>query len=57
MHCPKCHKEMKVEDYHTDYFDNDEQVKLIEQFWCPWCDVQVAKTSYYKKYDEEVEEV
>lgn len=57
MHCPKCHKEMKVEDYHTDYFNNDEQVKLTEQFWCPWCDVQVAKTSYYKKYDEEVEEV
>lgn len=57
MHCPKCHQTMELEEYSTEYFDNDERNKLREQFWCSHCDTQVVKTSYYKKYDEEVEEI
>ena len=54
MKCPNCNKDLTLEEYTTEYFNNDNQNKLIEHFWCPNCDKTIVKVSYYKKSNEEV---
>ena len=54
MKCPNCNKEMELEEYDTDFFNNDEQICLREQFWCACCGHEAIKRTYYKKESEEV---
>ena len=54
MKCPNCNKEMELEEYYTDFLNNDEQICLRDQFWCACCGHEAIKRTYYKKESEEV---
>ena len=52
MKCPNCKTEMELEDYSTVFRDNDEQVELLERFWCATCDKTVKHVILYSKEKE-----
>ena len=54
MRCKNCNKEMELEEYYTDFLDNDERICLREQFWCSHCEATAIKYTYYEKESEEV---
>lgn len=39
MKCKNCNKEMELEEYYTDFLNNDEELCLREEFWCPLCGI------------------
>ena len=55
MKCPRCNVEMELEDYSTVFRDNDEQVELVEHFWCAKCDKILTHIILYTKEKEWVE--
>ena len=54
MKCKNCNKEMELEEYYTDFLNNDEEICLREQFWCAQCEATAIKDTYYKKDSEEI---
>ena len=52
MKCPRCNVEMELEDYSTAFRDNDEQVELLEHFWCAKCDKTLTHVILYTKEKE-----
>lgn len=54
MKCPNCTKEMELEEYHTDFLNNEEEIRLREHFWCVICGREAIKDTYYKRDREEV---
>lgn len=52
MKCPNCKTKMELEDYSTVFRDNDEQVELVEHFWCATCDKTVKHVILYSKEKE-----
>jgi len=57
MDCPKCHKDMVLEEYETTFSLNDTAVTLREEYWCPECSIRTLKRTYYKETYEEFEEI
>lgn len=55
MKCKQCDEEMVLEEYYTDFLNNDEEICLREQFGCVNCDTTAIKRTYYKKEREEIE--
>ena len=55
MKCPNCKTEMELEDYNVTFRDNDEQVELLEHFWCANCDKTLTHIILYTKEKEWVE--
>ena len=55
MKCPNCNREMELEEYYTDFLNNEEEICLREQFWCSVCGREAIKRTYYKQESEEVE--
>lgn len=54
MKCKQCGEEMVLEEYYTDFLNNDEAICLSEQFGCVKCNITAIKHSYYvKDYEEE----
>lgn len=56
MECKNCNKEMELEEYYTDFLNNEEEIRLREQFWCATCGHEAIKDTYYKKVREEVKQ-
>lgn len=56
MKCPHCSIEMELEDYSTVFRDNDEQVELVEHFWCAKCDKTLTHITLYTKEKEWTED-
>ena len=54
MKCDNCNKEMELEEYHTDFLNNEEEIRLREHFWCAICGREAIKDTYYKREREEV---
>ncbi len=54
MKCKQCGEEMVLEEYYTDFLNNDEEICLREQFGCVNCNITAIKYTYYKKESEEV---
>lgn len=54
MKCKNCDEEMILEEYYTDFLNNDEEICLREYFGCVECNLVAIKRSYYKKVAEEV---
>lgn len=54
MKCKNCNKAMELEEYYTDFL-NDEEICLREEFWCAHCGATALKQSYYKKESEDIE--
>jgi len=54
MKCKNCDKEMELEEYYTDFLNNDEEICLREEFWCAKCGATAIKYTYYTKESEEV---
>ena len=54
MKCKNCNKAMELEEYYTDFL-NEEEICLREEFWCAHCGVTALKQSYYKKESEDIE--
>ena len=52
MKCPQCNIEMELEDYSTTFRDNDEQIELLEHFWCAKCDKTLTHIVLYTKEKE-----
>lgn len=55
MKCKNCNKEMELEEYYTDFLNNEEEICLREYFWCSNCNTTAIKHTYYNKDHEEVE--
>lgn len=49
MKCRYCGEEMVMEEYYTDFYDNDERVVLTEMFGCVKCNKTAIKYTDYKK--------
>jgi hypothetical protein len=47
---------MELEDYSTAFRDNDEQVELLEHFWCAKCDKTLTHVILYTKEKEWTED-
>ena len=56
LECPNCKKDMNLDEYETFFRENDTEVILHENYWCPTCDINMTKLSYFKKYHEEIRE-
>lgn len=56
MKCKNCNKEMELEEYYTDFLNNEEEIRLREHFWCAICGHEAIKDTYYKKAREEVKQ-
>ena len=56
MKCPYCNAEMELNEYNTVFRDNDEQVELVEQFWCAKCNKTLTHVILYTKEKEWTEE-
>ena len=56
MKCPYCKTEMELEEYNTIFRDNDEQIELLEQFWCARCDKILMHVILYTKEKEWIED-
>ena len=52
MKCPNCKTEMELEDYNVTFYNNDEQVKLLEHLWCATCDKIMKHVILYSKEKE-----
>lgn len=52
MKCPNCKTEMELEDYNVTFRDNDEQIELLEHFWCATCDKTMKHVILYSKEKE-----
>lgn len=55
MKCKNCNKEMELEEYYTNFLNNDEEICLREEFWCACCGATAIKYAYYTKESEEVQ--
>lgn len=54
MKCKQCNEEMVLEEYYTDFLNNEEEICLREQFGCVKCNATAIKRTYYKRdYEEE----
>ena len=56
MKCPHCNIEMELEEYSTVFRDSDEQIELVEQFWCATCDKTLTHVILYTKEKEWIED-
>ena len=56
MKCPNCKTEMELEDYQWIFRDNEEQVELIDNFWCAKCNKTLKHIILYSKEEEWEEE-
>ena len=56
MKCPHCNVEMELEEYNTAFRDNDEQVELLEHFWCAKCNKTLTHVILYTKEKEWMED-
>ena len=52
MKCPNCDCLMEMEDYDVSFRDNDEQVELIQHYWCPNCNKTLKYVILYTKEKE-----
>ena len=57
LDCPNCHKDMTLEKYETFFRNNEQEVILCEEYWCPECNTRALKRSHYYLTNEEVKTV
>lgn len=52
MKCPKCGTIMELEEYTTDFINNDDEIRLREDFWCSACNQTLTRVVQYTKTKE-----
>lgn len=55
MKCPKCQHDMELEE-HYNYYINDTETAVEEQWWCPNCNNFPIRFVTYKQIQERWED-